>query len=428
MLSPLHHPSAAQLTTWSIVALAILGIVTRPAKLPEAIWATIGALALVALALVPPDAALAAVARGTDVYLFLVGMMLLAELGRREGLFDWLAAYALGHARGSARRLFLLVYAVGTLVTIFLSNDATAVVLTPAVYASARRAQVPALPYLFACAFIANAASFVLPISNPANLVVFGERMPLLGTWLAAFGPASLAAIVITYLLLRLALRGSLTAPLALPAAAPPLSVSGRIAAGTILLSALGLLLAAARGWPLGLLEFILGAAACGLICLLERRSPAPLLRHIAWSVLPLVAGLFVLVQAVENTGVLAPLGDWLSRQSAIAPHDTAALAGSSVAFASNAINNLPMGLLAATVARSVHASAQLIGALLIGVDLGPNLSVTGSLATILWLIAIRREGEDVGFFGFLRIGIWVMPVSLAAALLTFLATVGLAR
>jgi len=422
LLSPLHHPSTAQLTIWSIVALAILGIVTRPAKLPEAVWATVGAIALMALDLIPLNDALAAVTRGTDVYLFLLGMMLLAELGRREGLFDWLAAYALRHARGSARRLFLLVYAVGTLVTIFLSNDATAVVLTPAVYASARRAQVPALPYLLACAFIANAASFLLPISNPANLVVFGERMPLLGSWLAAFGLASLVSVVITYLLLRLTLRRSLTAPLAPSVAATSLSLSGRIAAGTIVLSALGLMLAAACGWPLGLLEFILGATGCGLICLIERRSPVPLLRHIAWSVLPLVAGLFVLVQAVENTGALASLVDWLSRHDAVAPRETAVLSGGSVAFASNAINNLPMGLLAATVARSAHASAQLIGALLIGVDLGPNLSVTGSLATILWLIAIRREGEDVGFLGFLRIGVWVMPLSLVAALLTFLA------
>ena len=78
------------------------------------------------------------------------------------------------HSHGSAKRLFLIVYIVGTIVTVLLSNDATAVVLTPAVYAATRAAKVEPLPYLFICAFIANAASFVLPISNPANLVVFG--------------------------------------------------------------------------------------------------------------------------------------------------------------------------------------------------------------------------------------------------------------
>jgi len=84
------------------------------------------------------------------------------------------------HARGSAKRLFLIIYVVGALVTVLLSNDATAVVMTSAVYAATRTAQVEPLPYLFICAFIANAASFVLPIGNPANLVVFGGQMPAL--------------------------------------------------------------------------------------------------------------------------------------------------------------------------------------------------------------------------------------------------------
>ena len=119
--------------------------------------------------------------KGLDVYLFLTGMMLFAELARQEGLFDWLASLAVSSAKGSPRRLFLLVYAVGTIVTVFLSNDATAVVLTPAVYAATRAAGAKPLPYLFICAYIANAASFVLPISNPANLVIFGARMPSLG-------------------------------------------------------------------------------------------------------------------------------------------------------------------------------------------------------------------------------------------------------
>jgi di/tricarboxylate transporter len=129
--------------------------------------AVAGAVLLVALGLLPADAALAAVAKGGDVYLFLTGMMLLSEVARREGLFDWVAAHVVNGARGSPRRLFALVYLVGTVTTVFLSNDATAVVLTPAVFAAARRAKTDPLPLLYVCAFVANAASFVLPISNP---------------------------------------------------------------------------------------------------------------------------------------------------------------------------------------------------------------------------------------------------------------------
>jgi arsenical pump membrane protein len=110
-------------------------------------------------------------------------------------VFDWLAALAVEHARGSPQRLFTLVYGVGAAVTVLLSNDATAIVLTPAVYAATRAAGATPLPYLFVCAFIANAASFVLPISNPANLVIFGSHMPHLAAWLAQFGLPSVISM-----------------------------------------------------------------------------------------------------------------------------------------------------------------------------------------------------------------------------------------
>ena len=189
---------------WSIIVAATACVIIRPFRLPEAIWAVIGAGALVLLGLLPWQDALTGIEKGVDVYLFLIGMMLIAELARLEGLFDYLAALAVEYAAGSPQRLFLLIYLVGTLVTVFLSNDATAIVLTPAVYAATRAAGAQPLPYLFVCAFIANAASFVLPISNPANLVVFGARMPHLTEWLRQFALPSLASIVLTYVVLRI--------------------------------------------------------------------------------------------------------------------------------------------------------------------------------------------------------------------------------
>ena len=133
-------PSGSHLI-WAIAAASTAGVVFRPWKMPEAVWAVSGALLLPLLGLLPWRDVAGAVAKGTDVYLFLVGMMLLAELARREGLFDYAAGVAVMHARGSAHRLFALVYAIGVLVTVLLSNDATAVVLTPAVYAVCKKAE-----------------------------------------------------------------------------------------------------------------------------------------------------------------------------------------------------------------------------------------------------------------------------------------------
>ena len=194
---------SAHLVLILVVVASIVLMLVRPRGIAEVYWIGGGALLLVVLRLVPLGLAGRAIAAGTDVYLFLTGMMLLSELARFYGVFDWLAEVAVEHARGSRTRLFTLIYAVGTVVTIFMSNDATAVVLTPAVFSAVRKSKAEPLPYLFACALIANAASFVLPISNPANLVVFRTRMPPLTHWLAAFTLPSVLSIAATYLVLR---------------------------------------------------------------------------------------------------------------------------------------------------------------------------------------------------------------------------------
>jgi arsenical pump membrane protein len=413
----------ASLAIWAIAALATAGVIIRPWRLPEAIWAVVGAAALVAVGLLPWRAALAGVGKGLDVYLFLAGMMLLAELARQEGLFDWLASFAVEHARGSPQRLFMLVYAVGTIVTVFLSNDATAVVLTPAVYAATRAAGAAPLPYLFACAFIANAASFALPISNPANLVVFAGRMPHLAAWLAQFGGPTIAAVAATYLMLRLTQGRALRRDVIAHAVARPnLSRGGRHAAYGIAGTAVALTACSALDLQLGLPTFICGGATAAIILAANRQAPWTLLRHIAWGVLPLVAGLFVLVEALARTGVIAALARLLAGGVAASITAAAWTSGFVIAVACNLMNNLPVGLIAGSVVGSEHVPPVVTGAALIGVDLGPNLSVTGSLATILWLASLRRERIKVGAWRFLMVGLAVTPPALVLALATLFA------
>jgi arsenical pump membrane protein len=411
-------PPHDTLLAFGIIIPATAGVIIRPMRWPEAIWAITGAIALVAIGLLPAGDALTGIRKGVDVYLFLIGMMLIAELARREGLFDYLAAYAVEHAHGSPQRLFLLVYAVGTLVTVFLSNDATAIVLTPAVYAATRAAGASPLPYLFICAFIANAASFVLPISNPANLVVFGERMPQLIDWLRQFTLPSIAAIVLTYAALRLTQRHQLNEErLRADVEKPHLSREGRFAAFGIVAIALVLLTASALDVQLGLPTFICGAVTAAAILLISRQSPWPILKGISWGVLPLVAGLFVMVEALSHVGAVGGLSALLHQAVAQSPTGAVWAAGLSTAIATNIANNLPVGLVAGSVAASDHLPQPVIRAILIGVDLGPNISVTGSLATILWLTALRREKIEVTGWQFLKVGLIVTPPALLAAL-----------
>ncbi|TSP13701.1 arsenic transporter [Cupriavidus campinensis] len=417
---PVEHASMI----WTVAAAATAGVLLRPFRLPEAFWAMAGALLLCVAGLLPWREALAAVARGNDVYLFLAGMMLISELARKTGLFDHVAALAVRGARGSARRLFVLVYGFGTAVTVFMSNDATAVVLTPAVLAATRAARVKhPLPHLYACAFIANAASFVLPISNPANLVLFGERMPPLAGWLARFTLPSVVAIVMTFAVLHWTQRHALAERIEPEVPVPPLTPQAWLTTLGIVGTGVALLVASLRGQDLGWPSCIGGLATLAAVCATRPRLLAPALKEVSWGVLPLVAGLFVLVAGLERTGLVDTLAHWVRDLSAMSAQGGpagllgAGLAGVVVGVVSNIVNNLPAGLLSASALAAGHASDTVTAAGLIGVDLGPNLSVTGSLATLLWLTALRREGHAVGAGTFLKTGALVMPLALLPAL-----------
>jgi arsenical pump membrane protein len=403
---------------WGIAALSVAGVILRPIGWHEAVWAVAGAVLLTASGLLPLASAVRGVADGTDVYLFLIGMMLLSELARSQGLFDWLAAHVAVHASGSAPRLFLLIYLMGTLVTIFLSNDATAVVLTPAVAAVIRtvKAKDP-LPYLLICAFIANAASFVLPISNPANLVIYGAHIPALGIWVPRFGAASVLAIIATYAALRFTQRKTLRQPISRDVQAQKLSQAGRLAGAGIIATALVLMIVSAFGIPLGLPTFLAGAATACLVLAPGRQPVLPLLREISWGILPLVAGLFVIVAALSQSGLVAMLTALLQTATRTSPAAAFWGIGLTTGFAANLVNNLPEGLLTGHALTAAQLSPGISGAALIGVDLGPNLSVTGSLATILWLTALRREGLHVTAGSFLKLGFLIMPPALILAL-----------
>jgi arsenical pump membrane protein len=408
---------------WTIAALTIALMLLRPRGISEAVYTSAGAILLIASGLISVPAAGKAIARGFNVYLFLTGMMLLAELGKQYSVFDWLAALAVRGANGSPRRLFTFVFLVGIVVTAFLSNDATAVVLTPAVLAAVRRARANPLPYLFVCAVIANAAGFLLPISNPANLVVFNHTMPPLVDWLAMFLLPATVTITVTYCLLRWIFHRDLSGECNGHVTHPPLSPTGRMVLIGMCAVAAVLLIASGLHWNLGLPTCLAAATVAAFALLHRRQSPMPLLRGISWSVLPLVASLFIIVAATEKAGALALLSHALTIASGWTPAAAALAVGIVTGFGTNLVNNLPLGLIAGTTLRAAPITTLMQKAVLIGIDLGPNLSITGSLATILWLMAIRKEGLDISGTRFLKAGLILMPPTLLLALLAALLT-----
>jgi arsenical pump membrane protein len=420
MTSP-TDPSWQPIAIWLVSLASIALVLIRPKQLPEAFWAAAGASLLVLCRLITPSQAWHAAIKGLDVYLFLTGMMIVAELARREGVFDWAAVHAVNAAKGSPRRLFTLIYGVGIAVTVLLSNDATAVVLTPAVQAAVKAAQAEPLPYLLICAFVANSASFVLPISNPANLVVYSGGLPPLNRWLLTFGLAALVSIIVTFFLLRFLSRKLLEGGMERNLKGGDLSASGKLTLGGIAVLAVTLIVASLLGKDLGAPACAAGVVVTAGVWLRDRQVIVGIAREISWSVILLVAGMFVLVEGMNQAGALLAAVSALRRLSEWNTAGSALTSASGIAVISNLMNNLPSGLIAGMAVNLAHVTGPLRDSVLIGVDLGPNLSITGSLATILWLIAIRREGQHVGFWKFLKWGAVVMPPALVLSVLALL-------
>jgi arsenical pump membrane protein len=405
--------SIAHILLPAIVAVSILMMLIRPRGIAEVYWISGGALLLVVSRLISFDLAGKAIARGSDVYLFLVGMMLLSELAREHGVFDWLSSVAVRSARGSCSRLFALVYGVGTLVTVFMSNDATAVVLTPAILAAVRKAKVEPLPYLFVCALVANAASFVLPISNPANLVVFHDGMPPLAHWLLSFGVPSILSILSTYAIMRWIFRKQLAQTIGHEVEEKHLDGQARLVLAGLAAMIVVLLTASSLGKDLGLPACLAALVITAAVSITARSNPLKLAMEISWGTIVLVAGLFIMVDAVVSIGALKVTQSALLWAQQLAPAAGALITSFVVGVSNNLVNNLPLGLIAGATLHAAHVKGLIANAVLIGVDLGPNLSVTGSLATILWLLALRKEKLNVGFWKFLQVGALAMPVAL---------------
>ena len=380
-------------------------------RIPLWVWIGSAALLLIAAGVVRTPAALRAIAEGGDVYAFLAGMIALSELARTQGVFDWFAGAGFARCGGSPERVFWLLYGSGVVVTALLSNDGTILLVTPAAIALARRLDRPVWPFAYSVAFVANAASFVLPISNPANLLLF-PRLPAPGEWIAGFGIASLVAIAATAIGLRLVFRRHFAPQTeAGDLSVSPLAPAGRLSLALVCLSCATIVTAAVLHAPVGVTALGCAVFSVGVVAALDRGAAGAVLKDGAWSIIALVAGLFVVVQAFDAAGLLHAARIFFNNASRDGHLQASVALGFAAALFSNLANNLPAAVLA-------HYSASGSRAALVGIDLGPNAALSGSLATILWSSTLCREGIRVSWRRFLCIGCLITVPALALALL----------
>jgi arsenical pump membrane protein len=386
--------------------------VARPRWLPEAVVAVAAAAGLVAVGAVTVDRARQAAGQLAPTIGFLAALLLLADGCRRDGLFEALGALMARGARERPRRLLALVFAVASGVTVTLGLDPTIVLLTPVVLATATRLRISPEPDVYATVHLANSASLLLPVSNLTNLLVFTAAGLSFTGFAALMLLPALAAIAVEWAVLNWFFAAELGRPAghqAAPAAPRlprlPVTVLGATLAGFLAGSLLGI----SPVWVAAA-----GAAAITVPALARRTATAgDVVRAVQPSFLLFVLGLGVIVAAASGDGLAAAVRVILPGGASLP-----ALAGIAAvsALLANLVNNLPAILIIAPVAAASGPAAVL--AALIGVNVGPNLTYAGSLATLLWRRLLRDQDTDVRLGEFTRLGAATVPAALAASTL----------
>ena len=409
--------------------LTLIGIMTRPFRWNEAIIAMGGAALLLLLGLISPADAFFTLCHDWNTFLFFLGMMGLSALAEAAGLFEWLATWAARIARQRAWLLFLNIFLLGTLISMILSNDATALILTPVVYVLVTKLRLPVLPFLFACTFIADTASFLLPVSNPINIIILSHFPLDLLTFLRLLLLPSLIVIGINigifFLLYWRELQGQFK-PERLPSANETIKHRAyfRYTCFVLIGVAIAYVVASATRFPLSLIA--LGGAATLLIGALGWRQSTlrETGKRISWSIFGFIAGMSIVVRSIEDTGLTTAFGNWLLQLSGGNSFGAVMVGTAGAALGTNLINNIPMAVVMTSALGSMqHAPVTVqhgfIAATMFGCDLGPNLTTVGSLATVLWLLILRKQGVDVSGLDYFKVGVIVTPIMLLAGAAT---------
>jgi arsenical pump membrane protein len=412
--------------TMIIFAASIGLLMMRPKPLNEATAVALGAVTMLILSLISPLQTWQTLQENANVLLFFLGLMIISVVAEQAGFFQWCAIKAVKLAGTKGPALLGVVFGLGALITAFFSNDATALILTPLVFAIVKRHNLNPLPYVFACAFIANSASMLLPVSNPVNLLAVEKFHLTLGQYLKFLLFPSLVVIGANLILFRWIFRKDIFAVKHNDQSDETPKIDRFFLAVSIglILTALGYILVSLYGLPLAYPA--LGSAVILLACGFgfKRIKIKTVASGISWSIFLFIFALALLVKGLENAGVIKIIADELAKLAAHGPLQALFSVTLGTALGSNLINNWSMMMvsvssLGAMSAQSATFNNSLVYGAIMGADIGPNLTILGSLSSMLWLVLLRQRGLDIRPMQYIKLGLIVTPVLLVIGVLS---------
>ena len=362
-----------------------------------------------------------------NVIFLLLGMMLIVGVLKRTGVFEYVAIRAVKQARGKPFRVMVTLVVVTAVASAALDNVTTVLLIAPVTFLVCERLDVPVVPYLVAEAMASNIGGTATLVGDPPNIIIASRAGLTYGDFLVHLAPLVVVLMLVFVGLCRVMFRKAFVyRPERVPSIMA-LDEREAIQDKRLLVVSLVVLAAVTAAFMLHSvlhLEPSVVALVGGLVLLaLSRLDAEDVARDVEWPTLVFFAGLFVMVGALVNTGVI----DTIARSAADAAEGRLAWASIGLLWGSGVlsgvVDNIPyVATMSPVVAELVTAEGgteqakSLWWSLALGADLGGNATAVGASANVVVLGLAEKAGHRIGFWGFTKYGLVVAFVTIALA------------
>ena len=388
-----------------------------------------GAAAMVLIGVVDAHVAFFSEETGVDwnVIFLLLGMMVIVSVLKQTGVFDYVSIWAAKRVRGRPFPLLVMLVSITAVASALLDNVTTVLLIAPVTILVCERLALAPVPFLIAEALASNIGGMATLVGDPPNIII-GSRAGLsFNDFIVNLAPLALLLLIVFIGMCRVMFRSALTYDEQRVTAVMELEEREVITDGTLLVRSLVVLAAVMVGFVghsvFHIAPSLVALLGAGVLVALSRRQPAEYLEEVEWPTLVFFMGLFIMVGALVEVGVIKDLGETLTN----AIGDRYFLAASVLligsAVLSGVVDNIPYVATMSPLVQDLVATAgpgtgatALWWALAAGADLGGNATAVGASANVVILGIAARNGHPISFWTFTKYGLVVTAATIAIA------------